>query len=611
MSTPINEEAVSKEQTPAPEVSENTPAEDVEMNDAETTQNDGTSDKTSAGTPALDTPQETPAPAAEASPVIDYSEESKKIEEKAKIYLARQTKTVIVPAFSAWFDMEKIHEIEKKSLPEFFNNNSRFKTDKIYQDIRNFMINAYRLNPTEYLTVTAARRNIAADVASIIRIHAFLEQWGLINYQIDPKTRPSLVGPQYTGHFQIILDTPDGLKPYIPENAKVINIKDAKSEGNGVTEGKKENDKPAPTDFVLNMELRKNVYDSTHDAVALNESDRVTSGINTKTFTCTVTGNDTTEVRYHNLKTKGSISAKAFKEGQFGANFTSADFVRLDGLQKSNDFAPWSNQETLLLLEGIEMFEDDWEKISQHVATKSKEQCITKFIQLPIEDNYLTKTITDAKKTNKETTTTTESATTSSESHTNEAVRQTIKFLIKNIDPELASRDFLNNDADVQKAIKYTVGSIVGGAKAQQETIKTESSQLMNDLVMLEIQKVEQKLSKLALLEKQMEQEKAELAQQRKELILDRLSLKKQAVTVRGKLIEATRATDPQAAVQIAQSALDIAVKAPRVAIATTSAAAVAPVDTDQEAKDKEAAETEDVLPVSMEAPEVYQIWKS
>jgi SWI/SNF related-matrix-associated actin-dependent regulator of chromatin subfamily C len=46
------------------------------------------------------------------------------------------------------------------------------------------MINTYRLNPGEYLTVTACRRNLAGDVGAIMRVHGFLEQWGLINYQV-------------------------------------------------------------------------------------------------------------------------------------------------------------------------------------------------------------------------------------------------------------------------------------------------------------------------------------------------------------------------------------------------------------------------------------------
>ena len=58
------------------------------------------------------------------------------------------------------------------------------QTPEIYLSYRNFMIDTYRLNPTEYLTSTACRRNLAGDVCAVVRVHAFLEQWGLINYQV-------------------------------------------------------------------------------------------------------------------------------------------------------------------------------------------------------------------------------------------------------------------------------------------------------------------------------------------------------------------------------------------------------------------------------------------
>jgi SWI/SNF related-matrix-associated actin-dependent regulator of chromatin subfamily C len=111
--------------------------------------------------------------------------EKKKMEDAARGYLVEQTHAVVVPSYSTWFDMNKIKEIEKKSLPEFFNSRNRSKTPLVYKDYRDFMINTYRLNPTEYLTVTACRRNLAGDVCSIMRVHAFLEQWGLINYQVS------------------------------------------------------------------------------------------------------------------------------------------------------------------------------------------------------------------------------------------------------------------------------------------------------------------------------------------------------------------------------------------------------------------------------------------
>lgn len=106
------------------------------------------------------------------------------IESAARDHLISQAHAIVLPSYSTWFDMNAIHEIERKAMAEFFNNRNRSKTPAVYKDYRDFMINTYRLNPVEYLTVTACRRNLAGDVCAIMRVHAFLEQWGLINYQV-------------------------------------------------------------------------------------------------------------------------------------------------------------------------------------------------------------------------------------------------------------------------------------------------------------------------------------------------------------------------------------------------------------------------------------------
>jgi hypothetical protein len=110
------------------------------------------------------------------------------LEASARSHLVSQTHAIILPSYSTWFDMHTIHPIEKKALAEFFNGRNRSKTPAVYKDYRDFMINTYRLNPIEYLTVTACRRNLAGDVCAIMRVHSFLEQWGLINYQVSLPT---------------------------------------------------------------------------------------------------------------------------------------------------------------------------------------------------------------------------------------------------------------------------------------------------------------------------------------------------------------------------------------------------------------------------------------
>jgi SWI/SNF related-matrix-associated actin-dependent regulator of chromatin subfamily C len=133
-----------------------------------------------------DTKKETDANGAE---IVDPEAQAKAdLQSAARSHFVTQTYATIIPSYATWFDMRYIDYRERKALPEFFNNRNRSKTPAVYRDYRDFMINTYRLNPSEYLTVTACRRNLAGDVCAIMRVHAFLEQWGLINYQVCLKT---------------------------------------------------------------------------------------------------------------------------------------------------------------------------------------------------------------------------------------------------------------------------------------------------------------------------------------------------------------------------------------------------------------------------------------
>ena len=64
-----------------------------------------------------------------------------RLEEQARKYLAAQTHEVIIPSYAAWFDMSKIHPVERRALLEFFNGHNRLKTPSIYKEYRDFMIN--------------------------------------------------------------------------------------------------------------------------------------------------------------------------------------------------------------------------------------------------------------------------------------------------------------------------------------------------------------------------------------------------------------------------------------------------------------------------------------
>ncbi|XP_069172418.1 SWI/SNF complex subunit SMARCC2 isoform X2 [Procambarus clarkii] len=233
-----------------------------------------------------------------------------------------QTHHIIVPSYAAWFDYNAIHAIEKRGLPEFFNGKNKSKTPEIYLAYRNFMIDTYRLNPTEYLTSTACRRNLAGDVCAVMRVHAFLEQWGLINYQVDADARPTPMGPPPTSHFHVLADTPAGLQSINPP--KVNQPIAAK---HMMDFDKKPIDKKPDFSIGTDFGLKLDQYSKKTGA----------------------------------LKNKSAASQAR----------------------------EWTEQETLLLLEALEMYKDDWNKVCEHVGTRTQDECILQFLRLPIEDPYL------------------------------------------------------------------------------------------------------------------------------------------------------------------------------------------------------------------------------
>jgi hypothetical protein len=60
---------------------------------------------------------------------------------------------IVSPLFPR-FRIDKIHQIEKESLPEFFQNPNSGKTPEIYKKSRNLMIHIYRENHKQLFTAT-------------------------------------------------------------------------------------------------------------------------------------------------------------------------------------------------------------------------------------------------------------------------------------------------------------------------------------------------------------------------------------------------------------------------------------------------------------------------
>ncbi len=56
-----------------------------------------------------------------------------------------------------------------------------------------------------FIKMLACRRHLGGDVCGILRVHAFLEQWGLINFNVEPFYKPHKISVIKEGAFNKVL----------------------------------------------------------------------------------------------------------------------------------------------------------------------------------------------------------------------------------------------------------------------------------------------------------------------------------------------------------------------------------------------------------------------
>ncbi|KAI8874618.1 hypothetical protein K501DRAFT_289685, partial [Backusella circina FSU 941] len=368
----------------------------------------------------------------------------------------------------------------------------------------------------------------------------------------DPSTWPSTVGPPFTGHFRVTADTPRGLAPYKP------NIKPT-------------NEKP-PTAAApeFNVALRQKVFESA-------------STKNGPVYHCTTCGTDCTRERYHSVKTKNmDLCQLCYKEGRFPVTCFSSDFVKYNKNTPTEEDA-WSDEETLLLLEAIELYDDDWNTIAEYVGgSRTREECIYHFLQMPIEEPYREENINPSSMLHHKRT---------PFSQADNPVMSVLAFLASAVDPEVASTaaeaaiayqengkvlaldggddddvmeehppqqngggdatstavnpngtdemDIDNEESPVQKkkkrkpittiekAAAVALGSAAAKAKSLAVVEEREIRRLIHSVVETEVKKLELKMGYFEQLEAVLENELDTIRQQRKDIFVHRLAVKK------------------------------------------------------------------------------------
>ncbi|KAK4534866.1 hypothetical protein CDCA_CDCA03G0891 [Cyanidium caldarium] len=436
-----------------------------------------------------------------------------------------ETAPVRIPSHSRWFNIHHIHDIERRALPEFFSGKHASKTPETYRMYRNFMIDTWRRDPSRYLTATAARRHLAGDVCAILRVHAFLEHWGLINYGVENDTRPPASGGPPSAML-MAGGAADGAARAAGIEAGMPRIL-LFDDGSAVPKSRRA---LAPT--VTRREL--------FAAAAAVE------------YTCDVCGGDCSALRYHCVQRADmDLCPTCHANGRYPAELRAEDFVELRPVLSLGDGAAtadeWSDAEVLQLLEGIELHGDNWDAVAEHVGTKGKDACVTKFLRLPIEDPFLEDDLArlavpgvrQAARAKGPESITAAAAELPFADAANPVMAQ-VAFLTSTVSPDVAA-------AAARAALQKLVPADGDGAVADQEAVQAaaatalaaaatragalaaaedvEMRRATEALLHAQLNKLEAKMHALEALDTSVEQERGRLERYRKELFAERLNL--------------------------------------------------------------------------------------
>ncbi|KAF6170570.1 hypothetical protein GIB67_031978 [Kingdonia uniflora] len=273
-----------------------------------------------------------------------------------------------VPMHADWFFPNSVHRLERQAVPHFFCGKSSDLTPEKYMECRNRIVARYIENPERRLLVTDCQGLVTGvDVHDMNRILRFLDHWGIVNYNAPAPNREPRIGGPY------LREEPNG-EIQIPSPAlrsiySLIHF-----------------DKPKSR--IRSADICASPLCHDDDISDLENSIRERLSENH----CSFCSRTVTRVYYQSQKEVDALlCSDCFHEGRFIVGHSSIDFIRADPTKEYFDFDGdnWTDQETLLLLEAVEVYVDNWNEIAEHVGTKSKAQCILHFIRLPIEDDLL------------------------------------------------------------------------------------------------------------------------------------------------------------------------------------------------------------------------------
>ncbi|KAG2389119.1 hypothetical protein C9374_014519 [Naegleria lovaniensis] len=250
--------------------------------------------------------------------------------------------------------------------------------------------------------------------------------------------------------------------------------------------------------------------------------------------------NSESETQVHNYTTDGQSLTEKFY------TFQNLPEQKKKEPKVTPPVSNWTDHEILRLLEGIEKFKDDWDSIAKHVQTRSKEECVLQFLQLPIEDEFLLEQeglentmyqdlplpFADASNPIMHTVAFLSSTVSPSvAAAAAEAAMQKIKEQASSSEPEKPAASFDVTKLDVQSASSVALGAAAARAKEIATREERELQRLVAFVIEQQLKKLEKKIKYFEKLEKAMQIEREELEKARKELHQQKMEFKSSSST--------------------------------------------------------------------------------
>ncbi|XXG60690.1 hypothetical protein AAC387_Pa04g2533 [Persea americana] len=272
----------------------------------------------------------------------------------------------VMPMHSDWFSPASVNRLERQVVPHFFSGKSAEHTPEKYMELRNRIVAKYMENQEKRLSVLECQGLVGGvSENDLMRVVRFLDHWGIINYMAPAQNRHKTGGPVLREDVNGEVQIPSAfLKSSIDS---LIGF-----------------DKPK-------CRLRPEDVASLCSSVGISDLDsRIRERLAENHCNCCA--RPLPNMYYQSQKEADiMLCSDCFHDGNFVAGNSSIDFLRVDSTKDFCDLDgdSWTDQETLLLLEALELYSDNWNDIAEHVGTKSKAQCILHFIRLPTEDGLL------------------------------------------------------------------------------------------------------------------------------------------------------------------------------------------------------------------------------